>query len=193
MAEHLQSQRAVPQYRGPERTVARRTLFVAVGAVVLGACSKDLQRDKLVAIAAAAREPGEPLWSGITNSFVVAVTPEGQAELKTMGPVFTELGSNRLIALANECTYSAAHIGRLAWCRPSGVFVCLDCSSRWTKYGTVVAGPATHNLTFLTLSLNSDDDIIIDKRARTPGAPSVPSQPNQPVESTCDQTFAAPT
>jgi hypothetical protein len=157
--------------------------------VVLAGCSRDLQRDDLVPIARENREPGEPLWSAATNSFVVAVTPEGRGELAAMGPAFTVLANPGLIAIVNECTYDDSHRNRLAWCRPDDVLTCLDCGSGWTRFGTLVHGPATRNLTFLTITINGDDDVIIDRTRRMDG----PQGAARGAAPSCVQTFAAPT
>ncbi len=193
--------------------LSRRALLIGATTSVLAACSKDLQRDGLVAIAGADRQPDEPLWSALTNSFVIAVTAEGRRELHAMGSAYADLGSNGLIALANECTFSTAHLGRLAWCRPrlmgdstsgstpipsftarprpASVFVCLQCASRWSQFGSVITGPSTQGLTFLTVSINGEDDVVIDKASRTPGLLAIPDSTQADIA--CDQTFAAPT
>ncbi len=108
-----------------------------------------------------------------------------------MGSSYLALGSSGLIALANECTFAKSHIGRLAWCRPPGLFICLECASRWTQFGTVITGPATQGLTFLTVSVSDNDDVLIDRRSRTPGPLAIPEDPNK-ADMACDQTFASP-
>jgi hypothetical protein len=171
--------------------LSRRTVFIGAAALAVASCSKEVQRDNLVAVAGADRQPDEPLWSALTNAFVVAVTPQGTRELQAMGSPYADLGSNGLIALANECTFSKVHVGKLAWCRgTSDGFVCFECDSKWSQFGTVITGPATQGLTFLTVSISSEGDVVVDKASRTPGPLAIPDPAKGDL--VCDQTFAVP-
>ncbi len=148
--------------------VSRRVLLVGTFAA-LTACGTKQATDKLVPIAGPDQQPGEPLWSAKTNSFVVGLTDADRAELIRLGPQYVEAGTSGLLALLNQCTVPGTAKGTVGWCPSTQTFTCSDCGSHWSRVGAVLHGPATVGLTLLALSVSANDDVIIDIRSRTSG------------------------
>jgi hypothetical protein len=146
------------------RLLAGSTALLIIGPS-LSACSS-AGRDTLVPVAGEFQQPGEPLWSKKTNSFVVAVD---------------QFASTQLVALVNECTYETNKIGTIGWCRSSQTFVCASCGAEWAQNGDPLA-VASLALTQLGVSVTETDDVLVDKSSRRES--TFQSEPN-PTRATC--------
>jgi hypothetical protein len=131
----------------------RQVLFgsaaLLLGGSALSACGS-AATDTLVPVAGEFSQPGEPLWSKKTNSFVVAVN---------------QFASTQLVALVNECTYENGKAGTIGWCRTSQTFVCSSCGAEWSQAGDPLA-VASLALTQLGVTVTETDDVLVDKSSR---------------------------
>ncbi len=143
------------------RDLLRMGSIVAVGTLVpaLAGCAGE-PTETLVPMAADKAQPGEPLWSAKTNSFVVAIE---------------DILETRLVAYANECTYEPGKTGTIGWCRTSNSFVCASCRASWSLTGEPQA-LATIGLTRLGVTVADNDDVLVEKKQRIEGASAEPPQ-----------------
>jgi hypothetical protein len=148
--------------------LTRRSLLLG-GLVVLASCSTKQATDKLVPVAGPDQQPGEPLWSAKTNSFVVGLTGINNAALIDLGPKYVAAGASGFLAILNQCTVSGTAKGTVGWCPSTDAFSCSECGSEWSRVGAVLQGPAMIGLTLLGVSVSSSDDVVIDVRSRTTG------------------------
>jgi Rieske Fe-S protein len=148
--------------------IGRRSLLLGtVG--VLASCSNKQATDKLVPIAGPDQQPGEPLWSAKTNSFLVGLTDADKVALASLGAQYLAAGASGFVALANECTLTGSAKSTVGWCPSTGTFTCSVCGSHWSRVGAILQGPAKVGLTLLGVTVSADDDVIVNVRMRTPG------------------------
>jgi hypothetical protein len=151
-------------------SISRRQLLIGgtsmmIGGSLLAGCTGEA-KDTLVPVAGEFQQPGEPLWSKKTNAFVVAVD---------------QFASTQLVAFTNECTYENNKVGTIGWCRTSQTFVCSSCGAEWTQAGDPLA-VASLAMTQLGVTVNDNDDVLVDKSSRR--ASTFQVEPN-PARSTC--------
>jgi hypothetical protein len=169
--------------------VTRRSLLLG-GLVVLASCSNKQATDKLVPVAGPDQQPGEPLWSAKTNSFVVGLTGTDNAALIDLGAKYVAAGASGFVAVLNQCTVSGTAKGTVGWCPSTDAFSCSECGSEWSRVGAVLQGPAMIGLTLLGVSVSATDDVVIDVRSQMPGKAAIASQLR--TDLTCTQSYRGP-
>ena len=141
--------------------------FVAAG--VLAGCAKRVEPGTAENLPGP-KEEGDPLWAPQAKAYLVAVPPDARQEGDRIYPKSLQgRAAKGLVALKAACPFDGV---RVSWCRGDRFFSCPGCGSVFTRYGDCVRGPSSVGLARFDLTVNSADEVVIDRALSRAGAPT---------------------
>jgi cytochrome b6-f complex iron-sulfur subunit len=144
--------------------VSRRWFLGAVAFFAVGCRSGG--RDEGTS-AAPDHRPGEPVHVADARAYLVAVPEAQRASLLELLPEPLHAGVRAgVLALSQRCPEDGC---RVPFCRSSGWFECGCHGQHFTELGALRKGRAAHGLDMFPVSIDDDEQVVIDTSRRIRG------------------------